>query len=216
MTASAAGRRQHRHGGHGRARDHVTPSHVGHGEDPEGEREQPEGQQHQAGVAGQVAGDGQVERAVVVQLVEVGSGHVELGHAGPAGVHGQLGASEVASLAFCRLLERWARGEAVPRLQQTDHEFLGIGVAHVGGVRGDLGLQHGRRQQRAQGLRALDHDRAPKGAVQVDQGLVARVRRRYRSTTMSEHDQPVAANILNREFRATAPTATELTCVPLT
>lgn len=37
------------------------------------------------------------------------------------------------------------------------------------------------------------------------EGLVARVRRRYRSTTMSEHDQPVAANILNREFRATAP-----------
>jgi transposase InsO family protein len=37
------------------------------------------------------------------------------------------------------------------------------------------------------------------------EGIVARVRRRYRSTTMSEHDQPVAANILNREFKATAP-----------
>ena len=36
-------------------------------------------------------------------------------------------------------------------------------------------------------------------------GLVARVRRRYRSTTMSDHDQPVAANVLNREFTATAP-----------
>ena len=36
-------------------------------------------------------------------------------------------------------------------------------------------------------------------------GHVARVRRRYRSTTMSEHDQPVAANLLNREFEATAP-----------
>jgi putative transposase len=36
-------------------------------------------------------------------------------------------------------------------------------------------------------------------------GLVARVRRRYRSTTMSEHDQPIAANVLNREFSATAP-----------
>ena len=37
------------------------------------------------------------------------------------------------------------------------------------------------------------------------EGLVARVRRRYRSTTMSEHDQPVAANVLDRDFTATAP-----------
>ena len=37
------------------------------------------------------------------------------------------------------------------------------------------------------------------------EGLVARVRRRYRSTTMSEHDQPVAANLLNRDFKASAP-----------
>ena len=37
------------------------------------------------------------------------------------------------------------------------------------------------------------------------EGLVARVRRRYRSTTMSDHDQPIAANVLNREFTATAP-----------
>jgi len=35
--------------------------------------------------------------------------------------------------------------------------------------------------------------------------LVARVRRRYRSTTMSDHEQPVAANLLNREFEAAAP-----------
>lgn len=37
------------------------------------------------------------------------------------------------------------------------------------------------------------------------EGLVARVRRRHRSTTMSDHDQPIAANVLNREFTATAP-----------
>lgn len=34
--------------------------------------------------------------------------------------------------------------------------------------------------------------------------LVARVRRRYRTTTMSEHDQPVAPNLLRREFHADA------------
>ena len=41
--------------------------------------------------------------------------------------------------------------------------------------------------------------------LMTEQGLVARVRRRYRSTTMSDHDQPVAANLLNREFEATQP-----------
>ena len=37
------------------------------------------------------------------------------------------------------------------------------------------------------------------------EGLEARVRRRYRSTTMSDHDQPVAANVLARDFVAKAP-----------
>jgi transposase InsO family protein len=38
-----------------------------------------------------------------------------------------------------------------------------------------------------------------------DAGLEARVRRRYRSMTMSEHDQPVAANLLDRQFQAQMP-----------
>jgi len=38
-----------------------------------------------------------------------------------------------------------------------------------------------------------------------EEGLVGRVRRRYRCTTMSDHDQPVAANILGRQFEASAP-----------
>jgi putative transposase len=37
------------------------------------------------------------------------------------------------------------------------------------------------------------------------EGLRARVRRRYRCTTMSEHDQPIAPNLLAREFGAEAP-----------
>jgi putative transposase len=41
--------------------------------------------------------------------------------------------------------------------------------------------------------------------IMRDGGLVARVRRRYRSTTMSDHDQPIAANVLNQDFTATAP-----------
>jgi transposase InsO family protein len=41
--------------------------------------------------------------------------------------------------------------------------------------------------------------------IMQQENLVARVRKRYRSTTMSEHDQPIAANVLNREFEAEAP-----------
>jgi transposase InsO family protein len=38
-----------------------------------------------------------------------------------------------------------------------------------------------------------------------EEGLKARARKRFKSTTMSDHDQPVAANLLNREFTAAAP-----------
>jgi transposase InsO family protein len=37
------------------------------------------------------------------------------------------------------------------------------------------------------------------------EGLRARARKRFRSTTMSEHDQPVATNVLNRRFDAEHP-----------
>jgi len=40
--------------------------------------------------------------------------------------------------------------------------------------------------------------------MQAD-GLQARARKRYKGTTMSEHDQPVAANLLDRQFAAAAP-----------
>ena len=38
-----------------------------------------------------------------------------------------------------------------------------------------------------------------------EEGLKARVRKRYTHTTMSDHDQPVAANLLDRRFEAAAP-----------
>ena len=38
-----------------------------------------------------------------------------------------------------------------------------------------------------------------------EDGLKARVRKRYKLTTMSDHDQPVAANLLDRQFDAPAP-----------
>jgi putative transposase len=38
-----------------------------------------------------------------------------------------------------------------------------------------------------------------------EDGLKARARKRYKLTTMSDHDQPVAANLLDRQFEAEAP-----------
>jgi transposase InsO family protein len=38
-----------------------------------------------------------------------------------------------------------------------------------------------------------------------EEGLVARARKRFKITTMSDHDQPVADNLLKRDFTATAP-----------
>jgi putative transposase len=38
-----------------------------------------------------------------------------------------------------------------------------------------------------------------------EEGLQARARKRYKVTTMSDHDQPVAANLLDRQFEADAP-----------
>jgi transposase InsO family protein len=38
-----------------------------------------------------------------------------------------------------------------------------------------------------------------------EDGLKARPRRRFKCTTMSDHNQPVAANLLDRQFDAEAP-----------
>src|SRR5207237_5122304 len=38
-----------------------------------------------------------------------------------------------------------------------------------------------------------------------EDGLKARARKRFTCTTMSDHDQPVAANLLDRQFTADAP-----------
>jgi len=38
-------------------------------------------------------------------------------------------------------------------------------------------------------------------------GLVARARKRFKRTTMSDHDQPVAANLLDRQFAGATESA---------
>ena len=56
-------------------------------------------------------------------------------------------------------------------------------------------------------LKADDEHVSRKRVIRLmqEQGLVARVRRRYKCTTMSDHDQPVAANILAARFEAERP-----------
>ena len=41
--------------------------------------------------------------------------------------------------------------------------------------------------------------------LRQEDGLTARVRKRYKVTTMSDHDQPVADNLLRRDFTAERP-----------
>ena len=43
------------------------------------------------------------------------------------------------------------------------------------------------------------------GRLMREEGLRARARQRFRSTTMSEHDQPIAPNVLARQFAADRP-----------
>jgi transposase InsO family protein len=43
------------------------------------------------------------------------------------------------------------------------------------------------------------------GRLMREDGIVARTRRRFKTTTMSDHDQLVAANVLDRQFTADAP-----------
>ena len=43
------------------------------------------------------------------------------------------------------------------------------------------------------------------GRLMREDGLRARARKRFKCTTMSDHDQPVAANLLDRQFTAEAP-----------
>ena len=48
---------------------------------------------------------------------------------------------------------------------------------------------------------------SPKRVARLMQeaGLIARLRKRFKVTTMSDHDQPIAANLLDRKFEAERP-----------
>jgi putative transposase len=84
---------------------------------------------------------------------------------------------------------------------QTDRQLqLAIRVAHAESE-ARYGAPRVHRELHAAGLRV---SRKRVARLMREAGLVARRRRRYRSTTDSGHRQPVAANVLRRTFSVTA------------
>lgn len=110
--------------------------------------------------------------------------------------------------AMCRVLQvstagfyAWQRRPPSEHAKEDDRLKVLIGVSFDESyktygsprIHKDL-LEAGKKVGRNRVIRLMQGDK-----------IVARVKRRYRSTTMSEHEQPIAPNILNREFEADAP-----------
>src|SRR6185295_13535220 len=81
------------------------------------------------------------------------------------------------------------------RLKVLVHTSFKEGRGYYGSprIQDDL-LEWGERVSRKRTIRLMQED-----------GLKARVVKRYKGTTMSDHDQPVAANLLQQEFTAERP-----------
>jgi putative transposase len=116
--------------------------------------------------------------------------------------------AELGVTRLCRLLSVSRAGfyawrARVPSAHEVEDNRLKVLVqeAHVLGRR----YYGSPRVHRALAKQQIFVSRKRVSRLMRETGLVARVRRRYRCTTMSEHDQPVAANILGRVFEAAAP-----------
>jgi transposase InsO family protein len=88
-----------------------------------------------------------------------------------------------------------------PRAQQDRAVLRRLHVVHAES-RGTYGRPRLRRALRAEGIRL--GDRRVRRLMRVG-GLVARGRRRYRVTTDSTHDAPIARNLLARAFAVARP-----------
>ncbi len=109
---------------------------------------------------------------------------------------------------LCRILEvsrsgfyAWARRPPSARAQQ-DHRLRVLIRASHEGSRRTYGSPRIHRDLLEQGHRV-----SRKRVIRLKQaeGLTARRRQRFTRTTMSDHDHPVAANVLDRQFTAEAP-----------
>ena len=95
----------------------------------------------------------------------------------------------------------WARRGPSTRAQRDQHLTVLIRTSFTGSrqrygsprIHADL-REHDERVSRKRVIRLMQAD-----------GLRARARKRFKCTTMSDHEQPVAANLLDRQFTAARP-----------
>ncbi len=96
--------------------------------------------------------------------------------------------------AWCRRPQS-ARGQEDARLRVKVRAFFEASQGRYGSPR----IQEDLREDG----HAVSRKRVAR--LMQEEGLQARARKRYKLTTMSDHDQPVAANLLDRQFTAAAP-----------
>ena len=95
----------------------------------------------------------------------------------------------------------WRRRPPSLRSQQDVRLAVLVRAAHERSRR-TYGSPRVHAELRAQGVHV---GRKHVARLMRDEGLRARLRKRYRCTTMSDHGQPVAPNILDRRFEAERP-----------
>ena len=95
----------------------------------------------------------------------------------------------------------WQRRPASTHARRDQQLRVLIRASHEAS-RGTYGSPRLHRDLQAQGHRV-----SRKRVIRLKQaeGLTARVRKRFKRTTMSDHDQPVATNVLGQDFGAAAP-----------
>ena len=95
----------------------------------------------------------------------------------------------------------WKRRPASARRQEDERLKVLVKEAHVQGRQkyGSPRIHHALKKQ------AVRISRKRVIRLMQEEGIVGAVRRRYRCTTNSQHDMPVAANLLDRQFRADGP-----------
>ncbi len=104
---------------------------------------------------------------------------------------------------LCRILNvsrsgfyAWHRRPVSAHAHRDRHLRVLIRASHDAS-RGTYGSPRIHRDLQEQGHRV---SRKRVIRLQQAEGLTARVRKRFKRTTMSDHDQPVAANLLAQEF----------------
>jgi len=112
-------------------------------------------------------------------------------------------------VALCDTLEvsisgyrAWKRGGRPNRQRLTDDQLLALIRAIHEQFKGAYGSPRIVDEVRGRGFKA---SKERVGRLMRENGLRARHKRRYKATTDSKHDLPVAANLLERNFAPAAP-----------